>query len=346
MSWFSRKRPEVVALIDVGAHAIEGALVSCVVGQAPVVIYAVTARISFSHEEDQTQAMFRTLVQIISAMREQGEGALLRMLGRVTIERVLVAMDAPWLETHLYTKNVAPGKPFVFTKDIVQNAIARATVLENAMCETDACVVATVLDGYEVRQPYGKKVQNVSLTVLASQTDVALREHVISIVQDLQKGARVSIIAGTSLRYQALRTLFPHEQEVLVVDVTGPLPTFLLVRRGVLVGVSDTPRLISLDREVTGEDLHQAMSTLMQKYPLPTTVFLLTRTDKVDAHVALLRSVRYDTVAGRAHTPKIIPVMNSALKGMLHAATIEVPDLPVLLMGLYVGYIETPVRKE
>ncbi len=340
MGLFSRSRIETVALIDVGARSIEAGLALYVTDQIPYLAYSTAVPIETPTQEGDHEAMLRALGEALRRLHEQGVPALIRLTGSATISSALVSLDAPWQETGVYTHMIAREKPFVVTQKMVQDAIDTLTPPERGVHYTDVSVVGTIVNGYEVRSPYGKRVQQVSVIVLTSHMEESLHSRLIEAVQTLGRGLEVSILAGASLRYQALRILFPHEKDVLLVDATRPLPEIALVRKGVLIAVSETSQSVSSDNEAGPGDLMNGLTTIAKSYPLPHTILLLARTERLRSSVGILNALHYDAFGRVDSPPRIIPLVAGTMKSVVRVATTESPDLPLLLMALYYQYLE------
>jgi len=342
MSLIHRGRHETVALIDIGANSIAGALARYTDTALPTIVYASRLPIEIQANEEHSAAMLRALEMLGNTLAQEGVPALVRATGRHTINTVLVSIDSPWQETVAHTVPAGNGGGFVFTKKLVTDAVQKVSAPKPGRVFTDVSVIGTILNGYSIRNPYGKRARTALIIVLTSSIDAKAVDGVNLIFERLFTGKRVVIIAGTSLRYQAVRVAFPHEHEALVIDATGPLPEIALIRNNFLVGVSETPESLASAGGVRAEDFMRCFADLAKSYPLPRTIFLLARDSELDAVLKTLDSVNFSTLWFSDTKPKIIPLLTKHLAGLVQQKTTLAPDLPLLLMALYYRYLDRP----
>ncbi len=337
---FHRGHIETVVCIDISARRVAGALVSYVDCELPSVIYTRVFPVEIQAGEEPSVAMLRALDLLTSTLKSEGIPALLRAGGKRSVAAVIVSIDAPWQDTIVHVEKIAPEKSFVFTKRVVAEAVTKVSPAAAGKIYTDASVVGTVLNGYEIHDPYGKRANHADVIILTSLIDEPLAKAIRTSVHGLTHTKRVVLIAGTSLRYQAMRVAFPHEHHALILDATGPLPEVALMRRSLLVAVSDTPKSLSTPGGVTPADLMRCFADLAKQYPLPRTIFLLARFDEMEAMKKTLDAVTFSSFWLSDHPPKIIPLLPSHMTGLVQQTTTAAPDLPLLLMAVYYRYLE------
>jgi len=340
MSLFHRGRHETVALIDVGANAVAGAYVRYTDKTLPTIVYASRLPIEVQANEEHSTAMLRALEILGTTLVQEGIPALVRATGRHAVDTVLVSIDSPWQETAAHTEPIGKESGFIFTKTLVADAVQKVSQPKSGMTFTDVSVMGTVLNGYAINNSYGKRVRSASVIVLTSAIDTKVVEGMHSLFERLYPGKRVVIIAGTSLRYQAMRVAFPHEHEALIVDATGPLPETSLVRNNFLVAISETPESLASMSGVRAEDFMRGFAELAKSYPLPRTMFLLARDAEMDTIQKTLNAVNFSTLWFSDTKPKIVPLLAKHLAGLVQQKTTIAPDLPLLLMALYYRYLE------
>jgi hypothetical protein len=333
-SILKRERKENVVLIDIGARAVAGACVRYVGEEAPVVIYATHLPIEIQEGEDHSRAMLRALDHLAQTLTKEGVPALIRATKTGAVAQVLVSIDAPWQDTAIHSEEISRDGDFTFTKKLVTDAVTKVSPLEEGQVYTDASVVGTILNGYEVREPYGKRAHHAIIIILTSRMDTQVLRTLRESLAPLAKGSG-SVIAGTSLRYQAMRAAFPHESEILIVDATSSLPEVALVRKGFLVAVSETPENDTTAEVGTAKDFTRGFETLAKSYPLPRTIFLIARSNNMEEAQKALESVNFSSVWLSDNPPNIVPVATSHLAPLVRQLATVASDLPLLLMALY-----------
>jgi hypothetical protein len=278
--------------------------------------------------------MLRALGVLGNALISEGAPILVRTLGGAAIHTVLVSVDAPWQTTSVRTEHFEQEEPFVFNKDIVMAALKKTSSTPTGKMLADESIIGTILNGYETRDPYGKRAHRASIVILTSLIDEHVATRIHSIFKSLYHTKNILSIAGSSLRYQAMRIAFPHERDALILDATGPLTSIALVRRNLLVDVTEvsgkTDSAGTWLKKVSGE-----LAKLAQRFPLPRTIFLLARETDIVSLKEKLDSTNLGALWLSDNPPKIVSLLGSHIVGLIRQATTATPDLSLLLMALY-----------
>ncbi len=200
-------------LLDIGATSVAGAYARYTEGELPALLYTQRLPLEIRGGEPHERAMFRALEALGSALIREGAPALARATGSGCIDSILVSVDTPWQETNVRTETFERKDPFVFTKHMVTMALEKTRVVIPGRHLADESIISATANGYRTRDPYEKNIRHASLTVLTSLIDAGVADRIVTTLRDLYHAERVRLIAGTSLRYQAMRRAFPHERE-------------------------------------------------------------------------------------------------------------------------------------
>jgi len=210
------KRSESVVLIAISAESVAGAYVRYVKGETPVLLYTRRLPIEKHAGEPHETAMFRTLKILGDELVREGAPVLLRATGSGAAEAVLVSIDAPWQETSARTESFERTTAFTFTESMVATALekTRVTVPEKRLI--DESIISTILNGYETHNPYGRSVCRASVVALTSLIDETIADNIEAVLRGLFHTKNIRLIAGSSLRYQAIHAAFPHGQSASI----------------------------------------------------------------------------------------------------------------------------------
>lgn len=331
---FGAKRAESVVLIDIAADSVAGAYARYEETQPPVLLY--TQR--FSLEARAGESRERTLARVLKTLGEtlvrEGAPALVRLVGDGRVHRVLVSISAPWQRTVLHTELFEQKTPFTFTKHFVSAAIEKANIPQQSHTLVDASVVGTILNGYETRDPYGKQAHRASVIILTSFVDEMVIREVRSLLRNFYHTREIVFIAGTSLRYQATLLLFPHEQDALILDASGPLTLVAVVRGGLLVDLVEI-QVDAANPSVWQRKVYDEFSRLTEKFPLPRSIFLLTRASDLLALREALGSANLGELWLSDNPPKIILILPGHAGEHVRRMTEASPDTVLFLMALF-----------
>lgn len=333
-TFFRSKHSESVVFIDIGTGSVAGAYARYAEGDTPMLLY--TQRIPFEIRKDEPHeaAMLRALKELGDTLIREGAPILLRATGSGHINTILVSIDAPWQKTIMRVEKFEQKVPFVFTKSIVAEALEKTHVPVPGKLLADESIIGTILNGYETRNPYGKSVHRASIVILTSLIDENIAEGIAMTLRNLYHTKHVLLIVGSSLRYQAMRTAFPHERDALILDATGPVTSIALVRKNLFVAVNEI-----VDTAVAPHSWVQGvmdeLAKIAKEFPLPRTIFLLAQESEISSLRASLDTANLGKLWLSDNPPKIISVLASHIVGSIRQMTSGPPDLSLLLMTLF-----------
>jgi hypothetical protein len=333
----NEKKAESVVLIDISASSVAGAYVRYVEGELPVLLYTRRFPVEIRVNEPQEQAMLRALHILGETLIREGAPVLVRVTGSGSASSILVSIDAPWQKTSVRIEHFEQKIPFIFTKSLVTKELEKTSIEAPGKLLVDESIIGTILNGYETDDPYGKKVHRASVVVLTSFIDEKVADSITSILRSLYHSTHILPIAGSSLRYQAMRSAFPHERDALILDATGPLTSIALVRKDLFVA------LVEIADSTTNSDswidgVTKELAELAKHYPLPRTIFLLARESDISSLQQTLDAAKLGKFWLSDNPPKIVVVLASHIVGLVQQVTETSPDILLLLMALYFQY--------
>jgi hypothetical protein len=241
--WFlkSKKRSSVV-LIDIGSASVAGAYVHYTENELPTIYYTIRLPIEKGESEDMQTAMLRTLNEMGIQLIEKGAPALRRETGSGAVDSVLVSVSAPWQETKVRTETIHPDKPFIFNKRMLSEIVSSSASLPEGRISTGESVIATILNGYEIPNPLGKRATRAEVVILSSTLESKLTEDIRTRVRKWYHTHDITFVAFAPTTYAVLRDLYPHEKDFLILDVSGEGTDLAFVKAGLLVDVGTLPQ--------------------------------------------------------------------------------------------------------
>lgn len=336
-TFFRSKHSESVVLVDIGTAAVAGAYVRYPEDDVPVILYTKRLPIEVRKDEPHETAMLRALQMLGETLIREGAPVLVRAAGNGRADTILVSIDAPWQETKVRTEDFEQKVPFVFTKSIVAEALKKNHVPVSGKLLADESIIGTVLNGYETRNPYGKKVHRASIIILTSLIDERIANDIATTLRSLYHTNHILHIVGSSLRYQAMRIAFPHERNALILDATGPLTSIALVRKNLLVTVIEMPENTSVAAtDATWmQRIKDELTEIAKHFPLPRIIFLLGQESEITSLRATLDAAKLGELWLSDNPPNIVSVLASHISGTIKQAATTPPDLPLLFMTLF-----------
>ncbi len=329
----SVEKAESIILVDISTGSVAGAYVQYQKGSQPAVLYTRRMPIEVRPDEAQEAAMLRALKVLGDTMLKEGAPVLLRATGSGTAHSILVSIDAPWQKTEVTMQKREEKSPFVFTKGLANEMLKSATA-KNADAEyADESIIGTILNGYETQNPYGKRAHRAEIIILTSHIDTRVAKSILATLQGIYHTKKILPIAGDSMRYQVLRSLFPYEKSALLIDATNPLTTIALIRNGLFVSVHEVaPRAV---KEPWIDGVFRAFAEIGAVYPLPRTIFLLVHEAESLEVETELQKAELGKLWLSDTPPKIMTVVPSHFSAQIKQVTTAAPDLDLLFMALY-----------
>jgi len=336
---FNKERNETVALIDIGAETISGAYVRYAGKQTPAILYTSHVPIEIQKEKAHSEAMLRAVEILATTMSKEGVAAVVRATKKGVTDSVLVSVDAPWQETVIKVEHIQQETAFTFTERMALEVLKKVSPRVEGMVYSESKIIGSVLNGYVTPDPYGKQVRHAEIVILTSLIDEGVDKKVRELLHDLF-GAKICLMTGAALRYQAMRVAFPHENDVIVLDVTATFPEIALIRKGMLMATAYSSQKNRKSSALTAATLKSELQVIAEAYPLPRKIFLLARTSDLDERKKFLESVDFSSLWLSDNPPRIVAIETSHLLGLVRQMTTSVPDLPLLLMALHYKYVD------
>jgi hypothetical protein len=185
--------------------------------------------------------MLRALELVGNELIEVGAPTLRRETGSAHVSGVLVSMAGPWQETRVRTESVNPGKEFTFTKKMLSELVASNAPQSDDRVHLGETVIATILNGYHIPSPIGKTASRAEVVLLSSTLEKAITEEVRSRLRRLYHTHTISFVAFLPTAYAVLRSLYPHEKDFLMLDVSAVGTGLAFVKGGLLVDIGRLP---------------------------------------------------------------------------------------------------------
>src|SRR3989344_871138 len=333
---FHPPHAESIIFIHVSAGSVAGAYAQYKKNKTPALLYARRVAIDIRDGEPQERALQHALEILGSFLIREGAPVLARYSGSGSADTIFVSVDAPWQETKVHTEHFERETPFTFTKKMVTAALEKTTIVPQGKLLANESVVGTSLNGYHVREPYGKNVHRASATIFTSFIDATISKIIAETIQHLFHTKNILSIAGTSLRYQAIRTMFPHEHHALMLDTMGPLISIALVRKDFLTAVEEVSDVNKgSNTYIWIKKIMDEFVKLAEQYPLPRTIFLLAQEPEISSLEQALAGAKLGGLWLSDNPPRVVPIPASHIVGAVRQVTTDPPDLPLLLMALY-----------
>ncbi len=223
-------------LIDIDSSSIGGAVSYFnTSAPTPVLCYANRTPIDRREGEDTSTAMLRALQDKVRELIIQGGPALHRQTGTGHSDHILVRIGSVWQKTLIRREKVEESKSFTYT-----SALQREILKKNSVAPADyriikETVIATLLNGYSIDKPFGKKTHQVEVVIASSWIKTELLPMLQKIVRSAYHTHALTLTTPVTVVYEVFKKLFPHEKNYLALEITGESTDMSYVKNGILI---------------------------------------------------------------------------------------------------------------
>lgn len=327
------ERAEPIALIDFGVDSVGGAYALSAPGESPILLYARRLPVEARRGEPLERAALRALTVLLDALLREGAPSLVRAVGSGSVSEILVSFDSPWQKTATRVEHLEQDEPFVFTHALADALLEKTRDKALAGPFVEERVVSVALNGYETREPYGKRARRATVVALSSEINAPVAEEVVSALRGAYHTKRVTPVAAAAMRYEAARRAFPHERDALIIDAMGRAPSAAIVRRDTLATFAEAAS-VARGGSAYARRVGEALAALAAQYPLPRMIFLLAREPDAEALRVELDPANLGKLWLSNDPPKLVSVGSGALGALVRHASASAPDLMLALMVL------------
>lgn len=343
-----KKASTNVAVIDIRSSSVGVAYATLYKDAAPHLVYSVRHPLDPHATEPLLDALPRALERALNQLVTTGAPILHKASGSGRADKVLVTFSAPWHSSRVYSHVIEHDRSFLFTRQLLDESLKeKGTEMPNHTSVSEI-VIATMLNGYEVQNPFNKRVKRAELIMLSSSLDDDLMETVGAMVRKALHQSHIEFGAFMPEAYGILRDIYPHQKDFVVMDVGNEATDVLLAKHGLLVSVSsvlhgvgeiaraargvglsspnvpvapsgtaivDSLKSFSFEAKVEQaeqiwlNEIKFAMSEVAKQEPLPRTIFLISEESVRDFLARLLDAPDLRSLWLSDESLAIVPVL-------------------------------------
>lgn len=373
-SLFGKKSPPSAAVIDLSSSSVGGALIAFPDNATPIIPFSVRVPIEFPDNERTTLSMLRSLDTLMAELTAKGIPALKRDTGASHPDRVYLAIGSPWQETSIDIHTETAEKPFVFTRDMLAKALTRPEPLPEGKKELQKEVLATMLNGYRVTEPFGKRVERAEIIVLSSIVDGDAMALSGKSAKRLRPKNGVLLAPFESVAYEVLCAQYPHEKDFLLIHVSEESTSILFADAGIVIDAAHVPVGLSSLAKTGGntfrslpingttapapedkpdasaenawvEGASSAFKKFAERHALPRILFLVSDETAADALKKLFDTPAIHSLWLSDEPLTVIPVVSRLLSSLIKHQGDGVPDAALDLIGLFASLRLSAKRK-
>lgn len=270
MGLFGKKEhAELSIILDIRSASIGGAFVELHAQSAPTVLFT-TRQKNFSKEhrdpKEFISVMYKTLASVLETLQTDGARAIGQKI-KHTIP-VYVVYSSPWFMSQTKSIRLKKTKPFIFTEDMFKKIISKETLFqkEEGVEKIESDITHVVVNGYELKDPYEKKINEIDIAFYLSAISSQTKETIEKTIKEVFNTPHIIHRTNTLVTFSTLRHVFSHTPNFLFIEIGGEVTDVGIVEQNTLthsitvpVGYHEFVRALQNDMKM---DETQARSTI------------------------------------------------------------------------------------
>ncbi len=246
MSLFHRKPKSgqhFVIVFDIGSGSIGGSFVSVDEGKIPEIIFATRREIPFQEKLNFPrflELMIKTLEEMFVTMQKSGGG--------VKITQAFCVLASPWYASQTRLVRYNQPESFVVTEKglnkLLQKEIdlfrdsklfVRSKVGADMPEIMESKNIQMKLNGYEVRNPFGKRVSELEIALYISMIPANIYKSINESIVKFWHVPNAHFASFSFVAFDLIRDVFSGEASFLFVDISGEVTDISLAKDNVLL---------------------------------------------------------------------------------------------------------------
>lgn len=239
LSFFTKKTLDTssVLLVDIGSASVGVARAQISSGASPVILDTARHDIPFQESLSSSRfiiAMNRALENAVKEVKEKNKGAN-------APAHIFCALSSPWFILKSRRITLAREEGVLVTEKVIEGLLDEDTEkLKKELSSTlpseditiiDRKVIKIRLNGYEIKDFYGRKTTELEIESVISLSSRRAIETIKRLVSRFSLGAQIHFTAFPLAAFSAIRDIFPKEQNFLFLDITGEATDVSLIVR-------------------------------------------------------------------------------------------------------------------
>ena len=166
-----------------------------------------------------------------------------------TIDNIYMNISVPWMSAQKRIINYKKKKSFTLTQKLIDGLIQKEIEaplnhnLDYAEHDVELIRRRTIdiyANGYPVRNPIGKEMNDLSIHSLISVISTTTKQKFNEIIEEVFH-REPKLISNTFVNYQAVKTLLPNIDNALVIDISGEVTAVLVIKKDHLLHIGSIP---------------------------------------------------------------------------------------------------------
>ena len=246
---FSRSKPGLIALFDIGSSSVRGGLVSIKKGKAPHIEFTTRERIPLSVDLS-PKRLFSGMIDALN----RANTSMIKATNGKRVNQVVYAFSSPWSATQTKVVTIEKTKPFILTKKMIDDVIddAEKKFEEESIGKTndgtgdklvtmERRIIQVNLNGHGVESPYEKKSNRADISFFTSIIPRSVLDKVsdTSLIAYHQKDPH--LFSFPLIAFSLLRDTYKDVHDFVFLDIGGELTDVSIIKDDLIVETGSFP---------------------------------------------------------------------------------------------------------
>ncbi len=250
----SKKDEQSVLLCTIESGAVHASLCLMHPSNKPFIVHSATKPIAFQEEMNFERFASVTLQALADACQEIVTKGVPHVSSRRVrkghIDAVYCIYSSPWYASQTRHVDIRRPKPILVTERLILDLAREYGAPQSLLSLADAHdapkmltqdIIGVHLNGYPVHNPYNKKADRISFSIIAGAISQSFSKYVEDVVGRFFSQEQFFHHAGPAMLFLGIRDTLASDDSFLAVDVSGELTDVSVIRDGVLVETISFP---------------------------------------------------------------------------------------------------------
>lgn len=258
-SFFSKNKAELGVVFSIGSSSVGAGLVRFRHGDVPRVVYTVREQIPYQEvvsPERFLADMLTTLSTVHGRLHKEGLAHLkFTEYGAHKIRHAFYSFSSPWSASQTKIVSIHNKDAVAVTREMVDDVIMQAEKnfeaevvdvskdpsLREKLSVVEKRVIQVRLNGYEVRDPYGKEAKTVDVSFFISLVPKVVIDKVSESALGALHPRDMRFTSFQLASYSAIRDVFSNRDDFILLEIGGEVSDVSVIKNGLILETASFP---------------------------------------------------------------------------------------------------------
>jgi len=249
MSLFSSidKKERIKVVLDIRSSSVGGAILVQKKNSEPLIKYTIRKQVFFEENVSSNEFIERHMVLISAVLDDlvaQGMKKVRKNKGNNRIEEVLCVFSSPWYKPKIKNFSFKKEKSILFTHSFLKKILSKekeTDKIDNNLKIIDKKIISIYMNGYETKNPFGKKAKQIDLSFYSSVMSKKELQKIEEKIEEKLNPIRIKFSTHSLVIISVIRNLFYSLSNFLVFNIGGENTEISLFQDSVLCNLISIP---------------------------------------------------------------------------------------------------------